>query len=276
MTEAKKHTQERTPPRVKLIEVKGLVNRFGSNVVHDGLTLDLWRGEILGIIGGSGSGKSVLLRSMLGLHRPSAGEVLVEGRNIHTMSKEDADDIEKTWGVLFQDGALFSGLTTLDNVAFPLREYTRLDDAAIENIALFKLQTTGLGPEVADRYPASLSGGMVKRAGLARALALDPKILFLDEPTAGLDPLAAAAFDDLLLELRDILGLTVVIITHDLDTLVRVCDRIAMIVDKKIVSGTLDDMMRNDNPHIHEYFHGPRMHAVHAAHQQTPPPQEQV
>lgn len=259
-----------------LIEVKNLVNRFGNNTVHDGINLDLSRGEILGIIGGSGSGKSVLMRSMLGLHCPTSGEVLVEGRNIHTISKEEADDIEKTWGVLFQDGALFSGLSTLDNVAFPLREYTQLDDAAIENIALFKLQTTGLGPEVADRPPASLSGGMIKRAGLARALALDPKILFLDEPTAGLDPLAAASFDDLLLELRDILGLTVVIITHDLDTLVRVCDRIAMIVDKKIICGTLDDMMRNDHPQIHEYFHGPRMHAAYDARQQGASPQEQV
>lgn len=259
-----------------LIEVKNLTNKFGSNVVHDGLNLSLRRGEILGIIGGSGSGKSVLLRSMLGLHSPTAGEVLVQGRDLNKLSKEEADDIEKTWGVLFQDGALFSGLTTLDNVAFPLREYTKLDDAAIEHIALFKLQTTGLGPEVADRYPASLSGGMVKRAGLARALALDPTILFLDEPTAGLDPLAAAAFDDLLLELRTILGLTVVIITHDLDTLVRVCDRIAMIVDKKIICGTLDEMMQSDHPQIHEYFHGPRMHAVHDAHTKTTPQQEQV
>lgn len=259
----------------KLIEVKNLVNRFGSHTVHDKLDLDLYRGEILGIIGGSGSGKSVLLRSMLGLHRPTGGEVLVEGKDIHKISKEEADDIEKTWGVLFQDGALFSGLSTLDNVAFPLREYTNLDDAAIEAIALFKLQTTGLEPEVADRYPASLSGGMVKRAALARALALDPKILFLDEPTAGLDPLAAAAFDDLLLELRDILGLTVVIITHDLDTLVRVCDRIAMIVDKKITSGTLAEMMHSDHPQIHEYFHGPRMHAVRDAHTKSAP-QEQV
>lgn len=269
-------TPARTDTPTKLIEVKKLTNRFGDNVVHDGLDLDLYQGEILGIIGGSGSGKSVLLRSMLGLHRPTSGEVRVEGHDINTLSKEDADNLEKTWGVLFQDGALFSGLSTLDNVAFPLREYTKLDDAAIEHIALFKLQTTGLGPEVADRFPASLSGGMVKRAGLARALALDPKILFLDEPTAGLDPLAAAAFDDLLLELRTILGLTVVIITHDLDTLVRVCDRIAMIVDKKIVCGTLDEMMQSDHPQIHEYFHGPRMHAVRDAHTKTTPQQEQV
>lgn len=268
--------QTKPQQRDKLIEVKNLVNRFGDNVVHEALSLDLYRGEILGIIGGSGSGKSVLLRTMLGLHRPTSGEVLIEGRNLNKLSQEDTDNIEKTWGVLFQDGALFSGLTTLDNVAFPLREYTKLDDAAIEHIALFKLQTTGLGPEVADLYPASLSGGMVKRAGLARALALDPKILFLDEPTAGLDPLAAAAFDDLLLELRSILGLTVVIITHDLDTLVRVCDRIAMIVDKKIVSGTLDEMMQNKQEHIHEYFHGPRMHAVREAHTHSTPPQEQV
>ena len=256
----------RPHPSKKLIEVKQLVNRFGDNTVHDGLDLDLYQGEILGIIGGSGSGKSVLLRSMLGLHHPTGGQVMIDGRDLHTLSKGEADDIEKTWGVLFQDGALFSGLTTLDNVAFPLREYTRLDEAAIEHIALFKLQTTGLGPEVADRYPASLSGGMVKRAGLARALALDPKILFLDEPTAGLDPLAAAAFDDLLLELRDILGLTVVIITHDLDTLVRVCDRIGMIVDKKLISGTLDEMMASEHPQIHEYFHGSRMHAAAQAH----------
>lgn len=252
--------------KTALMEIRNLTNRFGEHTVHENLDLTLHQGEILGIIGGSGSGKSVLLRTMLGLHRPTSGEVLVDGQNLHELSAKEAREIEKTWGVLFQDGALFSGLNTLDNVAFPLREYTDLDDAAIANIALFKLQTAGLEPDVATRLPSSLSGGMIKRAGLARALALDPKILFLDEPTAGLDPLAAAAFDDLLLELRDILGLTVVIITHDLDTLVRVCDRIAMIVDKKIVSGTLEEMTANEHPQVAEYFHGTRMHAVQTAH----------
>ncbi len=255
-----------------VIEVRNLTNAFGENTVHENLNLTLYQDEILGIIGGSGSGKSVLLRTMLGLHRPSAGEVCIDGHNLHELDAAAARELEKTWGVLFQDGALFSGLSTLDNVAFPLREYTQLDDGAIENIALFKLQTAGLEPDVADRLPSSLSGGMIKRAGLARALALDPKILFLDEPTAGLDPLAAAAFDDLLLELRHILGLTVIIITHDLDTLVRVCDRIAMIIDKKIISGTLAEMMASDHSEVREYFHGTRMHAVETLHAQTQAP----
>jgi phospholipid/cholesterol/gamma-HCH transport system ATP-binding protein len=244
------------------VEVKGIVNRFGSQTVHDGVDMTLERKEILGLVGGSGSGKSVLLRTILGLHRPQAGEVLIDGVDIHSLPARKRLDVQKKWGVLFQSGALYSGLTVLDNIALPLREYTGLADKEITELALFKLGMVGLAPETAGKYPSELSGGMSRRAGLARALALDPAILFLDEPTAGLDPISAAAFDALTLSLRDALGLSVLVITHDLDTLVTACDRIAMLVDKKIRQGTLEDMLHSDHPWIHEYFSGPRMRAA--------------
>lgn len=239
-----------------LIDVRGLVTRFGTQVVHDGLDFTLARGEIVGLVGGSGSGKSVLLRTILGLIKPAGGTVHVKTR--------DGDDSAsyRNWGVLFQNGALFSGLTVLDNIALPIRENFDLPEEDIRDLALAKLQMVGLAPETAEKMPSQLSGGMVKRAALARAIALDPEILFLDEPTAGLDPIAAASFDTLIRTLRDLLDLSVLIITHDLDTLTALCDRIAMLVDKKIVTGSLEDMMSSGHPWIHEYFNGPRMRAV--------------
>lgn len=240
-----------------VIEVRDLVNRFGEQVVHDHLNLDLNRNEILGLVGGSGSGKSVLLRTILGLNKPASGSVKIN-------TEKSADDTRtfRNWGVLFQNGALFSGMSVLDNVALPLREHTDLPGDEIEALAAAKLQIVGLKPEAALKKPSELSGGMVKRAALARALALDPDILFLDEPTAGLDPIAAASFDQLILDLREMFGLSVLVITHDLDTLTSICDRIAMLVDKKITAGTLEDMLRSEHPWIKDYFTGPRMRAA--------------
>jgi phospholipid/cholesterol/gamma-HCH transport system ATP-binding protein len=245
-----------------VIEARGIVNRFGDQVVHDGLDLTLEKGEILGLVGGSGSGKSVLLRTILGLNKPAGGTIRVSGKNVVTMKEADKREMARKWGVLFQDGALFSGLSVLDNIALPLREHTSLSKEDAESLAAFKLEMAGLESEAAAKFPSALSGGMVRRAALARALALDPEILFLDEPTGGLDPMAAAAFDELILKLRRVLRLSVLIITHDLDTLVAVCDRIAMLVDKKAVVGTLKEMMRSDHPEIHEFFCGPRMRMV--------------
>lgn len=245
-----------------VIEAHGIVNKFGKQVVHDGLNLTLQKGEILGLVGGSGSGKSVLLRTLLGLHKPNAGSVIVGGADVSDMDDAQKKQMAKKWGVLFQDGALFSGFNVLDNICLPLREHTDLADKDIQSLAMFKLHAVGLKPETAKKKPSELSGGMAKRAGIARSLALDPEILFLDEPTAGLDPVAAAAFDDLILQLRRVLELSVLIITHDLDTLVDVCDRIAMIVDKKIVTGTVGEMMKMDHPQVKEYFQGSRMRAV--------------
>ncbi len=246
-----------------VIEVDNLVTKFGDQVVHDHLSLTLNRNEILGLVGGSGSGKSVLLRTILGLIHPYAGTVKVKGRGgMQSIDDDDQSAMHRNWGVLFQNGALFSGMSVLDNIALPFRENFHLPDREVEELARAKLQMVGLDPSVGDKKPSELSGGMVKRASLARALALDPEILFLDEPTAGLDPIAAASFDELILTLRDIFGLSVLIITHDLDTLTSICDRIAMLVDKKITAGTLDDMMKSDHPWIKEYFTGPRMRAA--------------
>lgn len=239
-----------------VIEVEGLVTKFGTQVVHDHLDLTLYENEILGLVGGSGSGKSVLLRSIIDLMPVRKGTVKIHGKDRKQV------DPARNWGVLFQNGALFSGLTVLDNITLPIRENFDLPEDEMEQLALKKMEMVGLKSEVATKKPSELSGGMVKRAALARALALDPKILFLDEPTAGLDPIAAAAFDELIGTLRDMFGLSVLIITHDLDTLAGLCDRIAMLVDKKITAGTLEEMMRSDHPWIKEYFTGPRMRAA--------------
>jgi phospholipid/cholesterol/gamma-HCH transport system ATP-binding protein len=245
-----------------VIDVKGVVNRFGSQTVHDGVDLTLEEGEILGLVGGSGSGKSVLLRTMLGLNKPAAGKVLVGGKDVSHLSEKDRRGMAGRWGVLFQDGALFSGLNVLDNIGFPLREYSHLPEEDIESLANAKLGMVGLDESTARKMPSELSGGMARRVGLARAIALDPDILFLDEPTSGLDPVSAQASDDLITKLHEVMKLSVLMITHDLDSLVNVCDRVAMIVDKKVVTGTVEDMMKSDKKQVKEFFCGPRARAV--------------
>ena len=247
-----------------IIQVRGLRNGFGEQIVHDGLDLDVRRGEILGVVGGSGTGKSVLMRSIIGLQPPLAGEVTVFGEETVGRDELDAVDIRKRWGVLFQGGALFSTLTVAENVQVPLREfYPDLKQSLLDEIAAYKVVMTGLPADAAPKFPAELSGGMKKRAGLARALALDPELLFLDEPTAGLDPIGAAAFDQLIHGLQRTLGLTVFLITHDLDTLYAICDRVAVLADKKVIAvGTIDELMALDHPWIQEYFGGPRGRAA--------------
>jgi phospholipid/cholesterol/gamma-HCH transport system ATP-binding protein len=241
-----------------LVEVRGLVNRFGAQVVHDHLDMTVERGEVFGIVGGSGSGKSVLLRSILGLQRPQAGEVRLMGRPITQLSPAELKQVKAGYGVTFQQGALFSSLTVLQNVQLPMLEHLSLDARALEELALLKVRLVGLSDEAAGKYPAQLSGGMVKRAALARALALDPRLLMLDEPTAGLDPISAAAFDELLMDLRQQLGLTVIMITHDLDTIFRTCNRVGVIIDRKMTSDTLSGITANPHPWIQAYFHGVR------------------
>ena len=247
-----------------IIQVRGLKNAFGEAVIHDNLDLDVRRGEILGVVGGSGTGKSVLMRSIIGLQTPVAGEITVFGEPTIGREETEATDIRKRWGVLFQGGALFSTLTVAENVEVPLREfYGDMNPALMAEIAAYKVVMTGLAPDAGPKFPAELSGGMKKRAGLARALALDPELLFLDEPTAGLDPIGAAAFDDLTKSLQKTLGLTVFLITHDLDTLYAICDRVAVLADRKVIAvGTIDELLALDHPWIQEYFKGPRGRAA--------------
>jgi phospholipid/cholesterol/gamma-HCH transport system ATP-binding protein len=252
-----------------VIRIRGLRNAFGEEgqqVIHDGLDLDVKRGEILGVVGGSGTGKSVLMRSIIGLQTPEAGEVEVLGENMIGRDEDEAKNIRRRWGILFQNGALFSTLTVAENVEVPLREYFHLTPKLMDEIASYKIAMSGLPADAGPKYPSELSGGMVKRAGLARALALDPELLFLDEPTAGLDPIAAQNFDELILTLRDNLELTVFLITHDLDTLYAICDRVAVLADKKVVAcGTIEQLLALDHPWIQEYFNGPRGRAAAAA-----------
>jgi len=247
-----------------VICVRGLTNRFGAQLVHEDLDLDVHRGEILGVVGGSGTGKSVLMRSIIGLQVPESGDVRVFGEPMIGREDIDARFIRARWGVLFQGGALFSMLTVAENVQVPIREYfPRIEQALLDQIAAYKVTMTGLAPEAAHKFPSELSGGMKKRAGLARSLALDPELLFLDEPTAGLDPIGAAAFDDLIKSLKETLGLTVFLITHDLDTLHAICDRVAVLADKRVVAvGTIPELLALDHPWIQEYFNGPRGRAA--------------
>jgi phospholipid/cholesterol/gamma-HCH transport system ATP-binding protein len=249
------------------IKVCGLKNSFGDQVVHEGLDLDVYRGEIIGVVGGSGTGKSVLMRSIIGLQTPDEGEIHVFGENMVGRLDDEALAIRKRWGVLFQGGALFSTLTVAENVEVPIREYyPNIGGTLRDEIAAYKIRMTGLPTEAGPKYPSELSGGMKKRAGLARALALDPDLLFLDEPTAGLDPIGAAAFDEMTRKLQQTLGLTVFLITHDLDTLYSICDRVAVLADKKVTAvGTIPELLATDHPWIQEYFNGPRGRAATAA-----------
>ncbi len=249
-----------------VIEVRGLANRFGTHVVHEDLDLDVYRGEVLGVVGGSGTGKSVLLRSIVGLQRPSAGSVHVFGVDVLHAPRSELAPVENRWGVMFQDGALFSSLTLRENVEAPMRERLGVDAKTRRALAELRISMVGLPPDACGKYPSELSGGMRKRAGLARALSLDPDIVFLDEPTAGLDPIGASAFDELILSLQQALGLTVFLVTHDLDTLHAICGRVAVLAERKVLTtGTMSDMLSVDHPWVHEYFHGPRARAAFAS-----------
>jgi phospholipid/cholesterol/gamma-HCH transport system ATP-binding protein len=254
-----------------IIKIRGLKNAFGDQVVHEGLDLDVRRGEILGVVGGSGTGKSVLMRSVIGLQRPQSGEVEVLGENMIDRSEDEAKNIRRRWGILFQNGALFSTLTVAENVQVPIREYfPHLKPPLLDEIASYKIAMSGLPADAGPKYPSELSGGMRKRAGLARALALDPELLFLDEPTAGLDPIGAAAFDELIRSLQKRLDLTVFLITHDLDTLHTICDRVAVIADHRVIAvGTIAELLALDHPWIQEYFNGPRGRAAAVSHGET-------
>ena len=262
-----------------IIRIRGLENRFGEQVVHENLDLDVRRGEILGVVGGSGSGKSVLMRTIIGLRRPNAGSIEVLGQDALSDDRRARHHIERNIGVLFQDGALFSSLSVGENVQVPLKEYyPDLGDSLRYELALLKVKLAGLPADAINKLPSQLSGGMRKRAGVARALALDPPLLFLDEPTAGLDPIGAAAFDQLIRTLQQALGLTVFLITHDLDTLYTICDRVAVLAERRVLATVpIQEAEQLDHPWVQEYFHGPRARAARTARDGAPPhntPQE--
>lgn len=252
-----------TPPNGNVIEVRGLRNQFGAQVVHDHLDLDVRRGEILSVVGGSGTGKSVLLRTLIGLQRPTSGSVRMLGQSLLDLPVAQRSQLERRLGVLFQQGALFSSLTVAENVMLPLLEHARLPKAQARQLAALKIALVGLPTNAGAKYPAELSGGMIKRAALARALALDPEVLLLDEPTAGLDPIGAAAFDQLILMLRNALGLSVFMVTHDLDTIYTITDRVAVLGNKQVlINDTLAAVAATNNAWIQAYFHGPRGRAA--------------
>jgi phospholipid/cholesterol/gamma-HCH transport system ATP-binding protein len=260
------HTKPQAPDGVA-ISVRGLDLGFGSRMILRGLDLDVRRGEVLGFVGGSGTGKSVLMRAILGLANKSAGRIEVFGRDLDALPPRERQAVERRCGVLFQQGALFSGLTVLQNVQAPMREYLDLSQPLMDELARMKIAMVGLRPDAAEKFPSELSGGMIKRAALARALALDPDILFLDEPTSGLDPIGAAEFDELIATLQKTLGLTVFMVTHDLGSLYSICDRIAALADGKVIAvGTVAQMLASEHPWLRSYFHGKR------ASQLTPPP----
>lgn len=249
-----------------VIEVRGLETRFGDFVVHENLDLDVRKGEIIGVVGGSGTGKSVLMRAIIGLKKPSEGTVEVFGEDFYAADEETRLGIERRWGVLFQGGALFSSMTVAQNILAPIREHLGFEGDLAKDMAALKISLVGLREDAGANYPSELSGGMKKRAGLARALALDPDLVFLDEPTAGLDPIGAAKFDELIVNLKETLGLTVFMVTHDLDTLHASCDRVAVLAEKRVIAcGPLDEVRETDHPWIQEYFSGPRGRAALAA-----------
>jgi phospholipid/cholesterol/gamma-HCH transport system ATP-binding protein len=252
-------------PAGPIIRVGGLVTRFGAKTIHDGLDLDVAEGEVLGVVGGSGTGKSVLLRTIVGLNPPAAGRIEVFGQDLSRLDDAARRRVEGRWGVLFQDGALFSSMTVCENIMVPLKEQLKLPRRIMEEISTLKLSMVGLPADAAVKFPAQLSGGMRKRAGLARALALDPEILFLDEPTSGLDPIGAAEFDTLIGDLQKSLALTVFMVTHDLDSLYAIADRVAVLVDKKIKIGTIEELRAEGDPWIHAYFDGKRGRAAAAS-----------
>ena len=251
--------QQAADSRDVVISIRGLRTAFGSRVIHDGIDLDVYRGEVLALVGGSGSGKSTLLREMIMLQETAGGSIKLFGTEVVDIAEEGARKMRHRLGVLFQQGALFSGLTVLQNVGFPLREHTDLDDGVVDALARVKIVQAGLEPEAAPLYPSELSGGMIKRAALARAMVLDPELLFLDEPTSGLDPNSAGSFDELVLKLKDLLGLTILMVTHDLDSLWTVADRVAVLGDGKLQGvDTMAALSESKQPHIREYFEGPR------------------
>lgn len=259
------------PAKELAIKVRGLRNVFGNQVVHENLDLDVHPGEIIGVVGGSGTGKSVLMRAILNLRRPQAGRIEVLGVDALSEDREKRLAVEKNTGVLYQNGALFSSLTVAENVMVPLKEhYSALPADLVNALAMLKIRLSGLPDTAAAKFPSQLSGGMRKRAGIARALALDPALLFLDEPTAGLDPIGAAAFDQLILSLQRALGLTVFLITHDLDTLYTICNRVAVLADKRVlINAPIHEVEKFDHPWVQEYFHGPRGRAAQSAQEKT-------